>query len=143
MYSFPNSQIVETAHIAAYNTPTSSINIQDTHLHTGNTPNDISDPYVTFSDPQIAPSSNYSNPEKHHPLDTSIPKYDIPDAQVNECTGFLIDYDVQTVAQPPRTSPDAADLHCPRAGPGRARAIFAGPDPGPQGRATLSLALAR
>jgi hypothetical protein len=34
-------------------------------------------------------------------------------------------------------------LHCPRAGPGRAKAIFAGPDPGPQGRATLSLALAR
>ena len=35
------------------------------------------------------------------------------------------------------------DLHCPRAGSGRADAIFAGPDPGPQGRATFSLALAR
>jgi len=35
------------------------------------------------------------------------------------------------------------EVHCPRAGPGRAKAIFAGPDPGPQGRATLSLALAR
>ena len=34
-------------------------------------------------------------------------------------------------------------IHCPRAGSGRAKAIFAGPDPGPQGRATLSLALAR
>ena len=33
-------------------------------------------------------------------------------------------------------------LHCPRAGPGRVEAIFAGPDPDPQGRATLSLALA-
>ena len=34
------------------------------------------------------------------------------------------------------------DLHCPRAGPGRVEAFFAGPDPGPQGRATSSLALA-
>ena len=33
-------------------------------------------------------------------------------------------------------------LHCPRAGPGRVEAFFAGPDPGPQGRATSSLALA-
>ena len=33
-------------------------------------------------------------------------------------------------------------LHCPRVGPGRVEAIFAGPDPDPQGRATLSLALA-
>ena len=33
-------------------------------------------------------------------------------------------------------------LHCPRAGPGRIEAIFAGPDPDLQGRATLSLALA-
>ena len=34
-------------------------------------------------------------------------------------------------------------LHCPRVGLGQAKAIFAGPDPGPQGWATLSLALAR
>ena len=33
-------------------------------------------------------------------------------------------------------------IHCPRARPGRVEAIFAGPDPDPQGRATLSLALA-
>jgi hypothetical protein len=33
-------------------------------------------------------------------------------------------------------------VHCPRAGPGRVEAIFSGPDPGPQGRATRSLALA-
>ena len=33
-------------------------------------------------------------------------------------------------------------IHCPRVGPGRVEAIFSGPDPGPQGRATLSLALA-
>ena len=33
-------------------------------------------------------------------------------------------------------------VHCPRAGPGRVEAFFAGPDPGPQGRATYSLALA-
>ena len=33
-------------------------------------------------------------------------------------------------------------LHCPRAGPGWVEAIFAGPDPDPQGGATLSLALA-
>jgi hypothetical protein len=35
-----------------------------------------------------------------------------------------------------------SELHCPRAGPGRVKAIFSGPDPGPQGRATHSLALA-
>ena len=28
-------------------------------------------------------------------------------------------------------------LHCPRVGSGRAKAIFAGPDPGPKGQATL------
>ena len=33
-------------------------------------------------------------------------------------------------------------IHCPRVGPGRVEAIFSGPDPGPQGWATLSLALA-
>ena len=33
-------------------------------------------------------------------------------------------------------------IHCPRAGLGRVKAIFSGSDPGPQGRATLSLALA-
>ena len=33
-------------------------------------------------------------------------------------------------------------IHCPRAGLGQVKAIFAGPDPGPQGRATHSLALA-
>ena len=37
---------------------------------------------------------------------------------------------------------DESWVHCPRAGPGWVEAIFAGPDPGPQGRATLSLALA-
>ena len=35
-----------------------------------------------------------------------------------------------------------AEVHCPRAGPGRVEAFFAGPDPGPQGRANSSLALA-
>ena len=34
------------------------------------------------------------------------------------------------------------DIHCPRAGPGQVEAIFAGPDPDPQGQAILSLALA-
>ena len=33
-------------------------------------------------------------------------------------------------------------LFSDRAGPGRVEAFFAGPDPGPQGRATSSLALA-
>ena len=37
---------------------------------------------------------------------------------------------------------DIVRLHCPRAGPGRVEAFFAGPDPGPQGQATSSLALA-
>ena len=31
-----------------------------------------------------------------------------------------------------------AHVHCPRAGPGRVGAIFAGPDPGPQGWATVN-----
>ena len=39
----------------------------------------------------------------------------------------------------PFTSEQEWRLHCPRAGPGRVEAIFAGPDPDPQGRATLSL----
>ena len=44
--------------------------------------------------------------------------------------------------QPTQTTSEVISLHCPRAGPGRVEAIFAGPDPGPQGWATLSLALA-
>ena len=34
-----------------------------------------------------------------------------------------------------------SQVHCPRAGLGWVEAFFTGPDPGPQGRATLSLAL--
>jgi hypothetical protein len=29
---------------------------------------------------------------------------------------------------------DAHEIHCPGAGPGQGRLIFAGPDPGPQGQ---------
>jgi len=107
--SSPNGQIVEIAHIATYNTTISSNNTQDAYFTTRNTSNAISDPYVVLNDPQIAPSSNYSNPEECHLIDTSTSECIIPDAQTDEKTVFLVHYDVQSLAPPFRTSPDTAD----------------------------------
>jgi hypothetical protein len=108
--SLPNLQNIEIDDSAPYCTPTSSSTTQAALLPTGNTPNGISDSYVVLNDPQIASSSNYSNPEEHHLIDISISEDIVSDAQTDESTAFLVNYDAQSLAPAPRTSPDAADL---------------------------------
>lgn len=100
--SSPNAQIVEIAHLAAYNTSTSLNTIQDAYLDTENPSNNISKPYIIYSNPQIALSNNQSNQEKNHPLDTLISEYTIPYAQ-NNCTSLLlVDVGIQEPQQPPK-----------------------------------------
>jgi hypothetical protein len=74
-----------------------------------NPSNDVSDSYVTSFDPQIVPSSNHSNPEKSPPQNTLIPENNIPEAQINGSTPFLVDYDIQTFAPATIMSPGTAD----------------------------------
>ena len=100
-HSSPNSQIIEIAQLATYNTSTSSKTAQTTYLHAGNTTSDVYDSYVVISNPQIAPSNNYNNPEVHHSINSSTSKCTIPDTQTDESTILLVDCESSHSRQPP------------------------------------------
>ena len=94
----PNSQIVEIAHIATYNTTTSSNNIQDVYLDAGNTPDNVRIPYVVHSNSQNTPRSNRSDQEKNCPLSTHIPEiseHNHSNVQNVGNTPSLVDVDTQ------------------------------------------------
>jgi hypothetical protein len=102
-------QIVETDHLATYDTSTSSDTIQTAHLHNENTSDDVYDSYVVISDSHITPSRNYNNPEEYHPKNTSISEYTITDTQTDESAVLLVDYDVQSLTPVPKASPDTVN----------------------------------
>jgi hypothetical protein len=108
-FSPPNPHTVEIAHSAVYNSPTSLSTTQTAHLHTENTKNDISDPYVVHIGPQFAPSCNQSSPKKNRPLNTPISISTTQDTQNEGSAIFLVDLDVHSFTPTPRTSPDVAD----------------------------------
>ena len=107
--STPSAQNVEINDSAPYNTPKSSSTIQAAHLHTRNTSDSINDPYIVYSDFQILPSSNQSNPEKNRPPYTPTAEFTILYTQSDGSTISLVDYDHQTSGSALRTSPDAVD----------------------------------
>jgi hypothetical protein len=119
--SLKSIQNIEIDNSAAYNIPTSPDTIQNTYLHTGNTYSDLSDPYVVFSDPRIAPSSCQNSPEKNHSLHTPIPEireFTTRDVQNEGNTLSLVDVDIQEPPPASETSPDTeksppAALHTP------------------------------
>ena len=98
IYSSQTAQIIEIAHTGAYNTPTSSNNIQDPYIRTGDTLDNIYDPYVVYSNPQNAPKSVRSNLEKKRSLITEIleiPEHNPSDLQNDGITSLLVDLDTQ------------------------------------------------
>ena len=107
--SSPIAEIAEIAHTAHYNTTTSSSTTQNAYLHTGNTCNNTSDSYVAYFDPRIGSSNSYGIPEKTPPLNTSTPERMVPDAQTDNGTALLVNYDVQSFTSTSRTSPGSID----------------------------------
>jgi hypothetical protein len=108
-YSSPKAQIVEITDSTVYNSPTSPNTTQTARLSTENISNDVSDSYVVYFDSQTASSSNQSELEKTHHIDTQKPESTILDTQCDSTTVFLVDLDVQTYAPAPGTIPDTVD----------------------------------
>ena len=106
-YSSENGQIIETAHLSAYNTITSSNNSQEMYLDTENPRDDVSVSYIAHSDSQNAPRSNRSIPDKIRPPHTPIPKSTISDTKLDEATQLLVDVGIQEPLQASETSPDS------------------------------------